>query len=623
MFAKLSALQWKGAVRSTMWARNVAANIFIGLGVAMLMLNLVSIGLFIDVIFEKSAPDINPVELINSYLLYYFLVDITMRLVLQKKQGVVLKPLLLLPLSRNSLVNYILAKSFYSIFNFIPLFIIIPFAFKVVAANYGSVETLAWLLFFVAISMCSSFIVTFIKQAASASYKYAAAFGLAGAALFLIDKFELVSFSSVSSVIFSLPLDNPLYFILPVIALIVIYIINFRFLRSKIYLDDLKAAVKRRAGKSTILQKIEDTGEVGRFIALELKLLGRNKRSKATIYLSAAILFIGIFVYPGYTRDDRYPKPVEDHEQFVIDYESRTAGLPDARMVTFVVEPSSVPEEATLFIAGNHSVLRNWKADGLPLSMNPDSTWKRSVYFNEGTALKYKVTLGAWGRQRTLADGTIPEDYELVVKNDTTVVLHAEAWDTPPFRTFSAIFLIYMGILIVGMFLIAYGQFILGWESSYFDSILSSPVDYTNYFKAKLIIMIISCTLFYILSLGYVYFGTKVLLTNTAVFLYNIGVNTYVLLFMACLNRKRLDLEASIMSTQGKGAGQYLTIVPTLLLPTIIYIPFAIAGELMMGLGFLAGLGIAGLIFQKQIMKAIIRFFYKNKYKLATAFRIQ
>jgi hypothetical protein len=179
-----------------------------------------------------------------------------------------------------------------------------------------------------------------------------------------------------------------------------------------------------------------------------------------------------------------------------------------------------------------------------------------------------------------------------------------------------------MGIIIVGIFLLAYGQFMLGWESSHFDSILSNPINYEKYFKAKLYIMVISCLLFYVTTLPYAAFGFRVLFTNTAVLFYNIGVNTYVLFFMACLNRKRLDLDQSIMSTQGKGAGQYLAIIPTLLIPTIIFVPFALTDNIMLGLGILAGLGILGLIMRNPIMKLIIGYFYKNKYKLATAFRI-
>ena len=77
MFVKLSSIQWKSAIRSTMWARNVAANILIGIAMSLLMLNLISIGLFIDVLFEKVAPEIDPVGFINNYLIYYFFIDIS------------------------------------------------------------------------------------------------------------------------------------------------------------------------------------------------------------------------------------------------------------------------------------------------------------------------------------------------------------------------------------------------------------------------------------------------------------------------------------------------------------------------------------------------------------------
>jgi hypothetical protein len=478
------------------------------------------------------------------------------------------------------------------------------------------------MFFFIFLVLSNSFIATYIKKAATESYKYAVFFSLTGIGIYLLDKYEIISFSEVSSAIFSLPLENPVYVFLPIIALAAVYNLNFGFLKSKLYMDNLQPAVSRKTGRSTLLQKIEGMGETGQYIALELKLLMRNKRSRTTVYFSISMILLGVMFYPVYLKDSSFPKPLPEHENFIARYENETAGQPDVKKVTFKVLPESVPENATLFIAGNHAVLRNWKADGLPLSVNSDSTWSRSVHFNEGIELQYKLTLGTWGHQRTLADGTIPANYNLVVLNDTTILLEADAWDTPPFKVFNSIFLIYIAILVVGMFLIAYGQFILGWESSHFDSILSNPVNYLKYFYAKFYIMLIVCTLFFIVSISYTFFGLTVLYINIAVFFYNIGVNSYVLLFMACLSRKRLDLDASIISTQGKGAGAYLTMVPTLLLPTIIYVPFVIAENQLLGMGFLAGLGIAGLIFHKSVMKLIITWFYRNKYKLATAFRI-
>jgi len=369
MFAKLSGIQWKGAVRSTMWARNVAANIFIGIGLLLLALNLISIGLFIDLIFEKAAPGIDPVKIVNSYLLYYFIVDIVARLILQKKHGIKVKPLLLLPLSRNSLVHYILVKSFYSIFNFIPLLVIIPFTIKVVVLNYGAAESLAWIFFFIFLVLGNSFIATYVKKAATASYKYAVIFSLTGIGIFLLDKFKIISFSKISSAIFSLPLENPAYVLLPIIALAAIYNLNFGFLKSKLYMDTMLPPVSRRTGSSALLQKIAEKGETGKFIALELKLLMRNKRSRSTVYLSISMIFFGLIFYPGYTRDERIPEPLAEHEQFIAKYEQDTAGQPDAKEVTFKVTPKAVPEDATLFIAGNHAVLRNWKAVRLPTGL--------------------------------------------------------------------------------------------------------------------------------------------------------------------------------------------------------------------------------------------------------------
>jgi len=189
------------------------------------------------------------------------------------------------------LVHYTLVKSFYSIFNFLPLFVIIPFTIKVVAVDYSPALALSWILFLIVLILNNSFIATYIKKASSSSYKYAVYFGLAGAAIYASDKFDVISFSAVSGAVFNLPLDNPLFIFLPAITLAAVYSLNFNFLRSRIYLDNLQTSVSRRTGKSTFLQKIDSLGETGKYIALELKLLIRNKRSKITIYFSLSMIF--------------------------------------------------------------------------------------------------------------------------------------------------------------------------------------------------------------------------------------------------------------------------------------------------------------------------------------------
>jgi hypothetical protein len=40
-------------------------------------------------------------------------------------------------------------------------------------------------------------------------------------------------------------------------------------------------------------------------------------------------------------------------------------------------------------------------------------------------------------------------------------------------------------VIITGMFIFNYGQYLLGWEGSHFDHILTRKVDFSDYYKSK------------------------------------------------------------------------------------------------------------------------------------------
>ena len=75
--------QWKESVRSTIWNRNLVGNIILGFVVLMIMMDLVLLGLFIDVVLKQGNPDKNPVILFNGILLYYFGFDLLLRYLAQ------------------------------------------------------------------------------------------------------------------------------------------------------------------------------------------------------------------------------------------------------------------------------------------------------------------------------------------------------------------------------------------------------------------------------------------------------------------------------------------------------------------------------------------------------------
>jgi hypothetical protein len=105
-------------------------------------------------------------------------------------------------------------------------------------------------------------------------------------------------------------------------------------------------------------------------------------------------------------------------------------------------------------------------------------------------------------------------------------------------------------------------------------------------------------------------------------FLYNIGVLSFVLLYFATFNKKRIDLtRGGAFNYQGIGAMNWLAVLPAFLLPILIYIPFNLAGIPNTGIAFIGFLGILGLFFSRFFIRIIFRSFYKRKYIMATAFR--
>lgn len=182
--------------------------------------------------------------------------------------------------------------------------------------------------------------------------------------------------------------------------------------------------------------------------------------------------------------------------------------------------------------------------------------------------------------------------------------------------------LMFVGIFMTGIFMINYGQFLVSWESAYFDGILTRAYSMEEFYRAKYYLMILSCVAMYLLTLPYIYFGVHAFYINTATFLYNIGINTAVLLFASTYNKKPVDLsKGSAFNYQGTGAAQFVIVIPLMVVPLLAFQGFKIFDLPYMGLGFLAFLGIVGLATHRIFIRETIKNFKEKKYINAAGYR--
>ena len=115
------------------------------------------------------------------------------------------------------------------------------------------------------------------------------------------------------------------------------------------------------------------------------------------------------------------------------------------------------------------------------------------------------------------------------------------------------------------------------------------------------------------MTIPYVFFGYKILLINASMFLYNIGVLSFVLLYFATFNKKRIDLtRGGAFNYQGIGAMNWLAVLPAFLLPILIYVPFNFAGLPNTGIAFIGFLGVLGLFFTRFLSASYSGVFIKE-----------
>jgi hypothetical protein len=181
---------------------------------------------------------------------------------------------------------------------------------------------------------------------------------------------------------------------------------------------------------------------------------------------------------------------------------------------------------------------------------------------------------------------------------------------------------VFVGMFMTGIFIINYGQFMFAWQASHFDGLLVNKIPFADFLKAKYLLFTIISTGFFLLTTPYVYFGWRTVMIHFVMYLWNIGINTTMVLFFANRNYKRIDLsKGAAFNWEGVGGNQWILSLPLIITPFIIYAPFAIFGHADIGLALLAVTGLVFILTRGFWIKQLEADFHEKRYKIAEGFR--
>ncbi len=289
MFKKFISLEWKQFKRSKNFEKSLIIKIFIGLGILVMLLYAIGIGTSLFFGLKKGFPDNDPWQVLNNYIIYWFFAELILRYMIQKMPVLTIKPLLILPISKKKIIHYGLGKSLLSVFNFVLLFILLPYSIVLLIKGYAVLNVLAWFFGVMMISYTLNFIIFLVNKNDTYFYTILAVL----LSLIALEYYDVFKISVFAGTAFNYLATHAYAIVIPITTLISSYLLSYNHLEKNINLDDLE--VKSKDVKTTDLSWLDRFGDVAPFLKNDLKLIWRNVRPRKTVISGAIFLFYALY----------------------------------------------------------------------------------------------------------------------------------------------------------------------------------------------------------------------------------------------------------------------------------------------------------------------------------------
>jgi hypothetical protein len=486
MFKRFIYLEWKAFTRSASFATNLGLKILMFFLIAYFSIAFLALGIGAFYILKEMHLD--PLVTVNKFLIYYFLMDLIIRLLLQAIPVMNIRPLLILPIKKPTIVHFSLGKTVLSFFNFVHAFFFIPFTVVLIIEGYDVVSAILWYLAMVSLIYINNFLNILLNNKDNLFAIFVGIILVLGGCQY----YKFFDITNYTSLFFDGLFHTKWMFLLPVLALMGLYYITFHYFKNNLYLD-AGLSTKNKIAKTENLTWLNQFGTLGTFLKNDIKLIKRNKRSKTTVIMSVVFLFYGF------------------------------------------------------------------------------------LFFTNGI----------------------------------------EAYNNPIMHIFA-------GIFVSGGFLFTFGQFVPSWDSSYYQLMMTQNIPYKGYLSSKWWLIVIATVVSTLLASFYLYFGWQVYLTIVVGAIYNIGVNSHLVLLAGAYTKTPIDLDSSKGAFGDKKAFNVNTMLislPKLLLPLGLY---WIGSKIMnpnLGLAMVAIAGLIGFALRDKVFSLIEKVYKTEKYKTIDAYK--
>lgn len=290
MILKFLYLEWKSFIRSASFGANLAIKILIGFLAVYFTLVFLAMGIGAFYILKKM--NLDPIVTINKFMIYYLIFDLIIRLMFQKIPVMNIRPLLVFPIKKSTIVHFSLGKTVLSFFNFVHVFFFLPFSLVLIYEGYDVLSVILWHTAMVSLIYINNFTNILLSNKDNLFAVFVGITAVFGG----LQYYGYFDITNYTSPFFDAQFNTYWAFLIPILILIGLYSYTFKYFKNDLYLD-AGLSTKHDIAKTEDLTWLNQFGTIGTFLKNDIKLIKRNKRSKTTVIMSVMFLFYGLLFF--------------------------------------------------------------------------------------------------------------------------------------------------------------------------------------------------------------------------------------------------------------------------------------------------------------------------------------
>jgi hypothetical protein len=283
--------EWLKFSRSPRLTTQLGQSLFSGFFAFYFVIIFLVLGYMMDRIAQSIMPDKDVLRVVTAGFFYYMIFDMMMRYFFQKFSIVQIQSYITWPIPKSHITRYLIARSWLSMFNLLPLLTVITFIWVYAQKNYSSTELSCFSIVVIGLIMSNHLWVYWLNRSIGSLQKWLLLLvaGLVGS--MVLDYYQIIPLFNFFYVMAEFLLSNILLSLIPIVVGLILYGALYQSIKGLLVIE--KRDAKWVGFYNPNISWFNRWGLTGHLMNLELKLMLRSKRSRT--YLMMGVFF---FFYP-------------------------------------------------------------------------------------------------------------------------------------------------------------------------------------------------------------------------------------------------------------------------------------------------------------------------------------